>query len=68
VNDREHRPDPETLLDRTVAEGQRWSTLELVSTSFIARFTVFFGIIALSRVVEAYSLRGTGNSPSSAPH
>jgi len=48
-------PDPAEIFDRAVAEGERrldQSTLELVSTSFIAGFTVVFGVVALG-IVEA---------------
>ncbi len=48
-------PDPGKIFDRAVAEGQRrlgQSTLELVATSFIAGFTIVFGIVALG-IVEA---------------
>ena len=48
-------PSPAEVFDRAVEEGNRrldQSTLELVSTSFIAGFTVVFGIVALG-VVEA---------------
>ncbi|NHN42704.1 formate/nitrite transporter family protein [Halorubellus sp. JP-L1] len=46
-------PDPGEIFDRAVEEGERrldQSLLELVSTSFIAGFTVVFGIIALGIV------------------
>jgi formate/nitrite transporter FocA (FNT family) len=46
-------PDPTEIFDRAVQEGQRrldQSTLELVSTSFIAGFTIVFGIAALGAV------------------
>jgi formate/nitrite transporter FocA (FNT family) len=46
-------PDPPEIFDRAVAEGQRrldQSTLELAATSFIAGFTVVFGIVALGIV------------------
>ena len=48
-------PDPAEIFDRAAQEGQRridQSTLELVSTGFIAGFTVVFGLIGLA-VVEA---------------
>jgi formate/nitrite transporter FocA (FNT family) len=48
-------PDPSEIFQRAVEEGERrlnQSTLELVSTSFIAGFTVVFGIVALG-IVEA---------------
>lgn len=43
-------PDPSEIFQRAVKEGERrlnQSLLELVSTSFIAGFTIIFGIIAL---------------------
>ena len=46
-------PDPSEIYDRAVEEGDRrlgQSTLELVSTGFIAGFTVVFGIVALGIV------------------
>lgn len=49
-------PTPEEIFDRAVDEGERrldQSTLELVSTSFIAGFTVVFGLVALG-IVEAF--------------
>ncbi|WP_115865194.1 formate/nitrite transporter family protein [Halorussus litoreus] len=48
-------PDPDEIFERAVAEGERrldQSLLELVSTSFIAGFTVVFGMAALG-IVEA---------------
>ncbi|USZ69309.1 formate/nitrite transporter family protein [Halorussus salilacus] len=48
-------PDPAEIFDRAVEEGERrldQSLLELVSTSFIAGFTVVFGVVALG-IVEA---------------
>ena len=42
-------PDPAEIFERAVAEGERrldQSLLELVSTSFIAGFTIVFGIVA----------------------
>jgi formate/nitrite transporter FocA (FNT family) len=48
-------PPPGEIFDRAVDEGQRrldQSLLELVSTSFIAGFTIVFGIVALG-IVEA---------------
>jgi formate/nitrite transporter FocA (FNT family) len=48
-------PDPEEIFERAVEEGERrldQSMLELVATSFIAGFTVVFGIVALG-IVEA---------------
>ena len=48
-------PDPAEIFDRAVVEGQRrlgQSTVELVSNSFIAGFTVVFGIVALG-ILEA---------------
>ncbi|WP_276300048.1 formate/nitrite transporter family protein [Halorussus lipolyticus] len=49
-------PDPIEIFDRAIEEGERrlnQSMLELVSTSFIAGFTVVFGIVALG-IVEAF--------------
>ncbi|WP_440006282.1 formate/nitrite transporter family protein [Halomicrococcus sp. SG-WS-1] len=46
-------PDPSEIFQRAVEEGDRrlgQSTLELVATSFIAGFTVVFGIVALGIV------------------
>ena len=46
-------PPPAEIFQRAVDEGQRrldQSTLELVSTSFIAGFTIVFGIAALGAV------------------
>ena len=46
-------PTPEEIFDRAVDEGQRrldQSLLELVATSFIAGFTIVFGIAALGIV------------------
>jgi len=48
-------PVPSEIFERAVEEGERrldQSMLELVSTSFIAGFTVVFGIVALG-IVEA---------------
>lgn len=48
-------PDPAEIFDRAVEEGERrldQSLLELVSTSFIAGFTIVFAIVALG-IVEA---------------
>jgi len=48
-------PDPSEIFDRSAEEGQRrldQSTLELVSTSIIAGFTIVFGFAALG-IVEA---------------
>ncbi|WP_232688545.1 formate/nitrite transporter family protein [Halobacterium zhouii] len=48
-------PTPAEIFDRAVDEGQRrldQSLLELVSTSFIAGFTIVFGVVALG-IVEA---------------
>jgi formate/nitrite transporter FocA (FNT family) len=48
-------PDTAEVFDRAVSEGQRrlgQSLLELVSTGFIAGFTIVFGIVALG-IVEA---------------
>lgn len=45
--------DPAEVFERAVAEGERrldQSTLELASTSFIAGFTVLFGVVALGIV------------------
>ena len=56
-------PDPEEIFERAVAEGERrldQSTLELVSTSFIAGFTVVFGIVALGIVEAAVEPRYDG--------
>lgn len=49
-------PDPSEIFHRAVEEGERrldQSMLELVSTSFIAGFTVVFGIVALGIVEGA---------------
>jgi formate/nitrite transporter FocA (FNT family) len=49
-------PDPPEIFERAVEEGERrlgQSMLELVSTSFIAGFTVVFGMVALG-IVEAF--------------
>ncbi|RZH68081.1 formate/nitrite transporter family protein [Natrinema altunense] len=46
-------PDPAGIFDRAVDEGQRrleQSLLELAATSFIAGFTIVFGIVALGVV------------------
>lgn len=46
-------PDPGEIFQRAVSEGERrldQSMLELVATSFIAGFTVVFGIVALGIV------------------
>jgi len=46
-------PEPAEIFHRAVEEGQRrldQSTLELVSTSFIAGFTIVFGMAALGAV------------------
>ena len=46
-------PSPGEIFDRAVDEGQRrldQSLLELVSTSFIAGFTIVFGVVALGIV------------------
>jgi len=46
-------PSPDEIFDRAVQEGERrldQSLLELVSTSFIAGFTIVFGIVALGIV------------------
>ncbi|ELZ16425.1 formate/nitrite transporter [Haloterrigena salina JCM 13891] len=48
-------PDPREIFERATEEGERrldQSWLELVSTSFIAGFTIVFGIVALG-VVDA---------------
>ncbi|UPV72778.1 formate/nitrite transporter family protein [Halorussus limi] len=53
-------PDPSEIFDRAVEEGERrldQSMLELVSTSFIAGFTVVFGMIALGIVEGAFEPR-----------
>jgi formate/nitrite transporter FocA (FNT family) len=49
-------PTPREIFDRAVDEGERrldQSLLELVANSFIAGFTVVFGVVALG-IVEAY--------------
>jgi len=49
-------PDPEEIFDRAAEEGDRrlrQPALELLSTSFIAGFTVVFGIVALGIVHAA---------------
>lgn len=49
-------PDPSEIFERAVEEGQRrleQSPLELASTSFIAGFTVVFGVVALGIVEGA---------------
>lgn len=46
-------PTPEEIFDRAVEEGERrldQSTLELVATSFIAGFTIVFGIVGFGIV------------------
>jgi len=62
-------PDPAGIFDRAVAEGERrldQSTLELVSTSFIAGFTVVFGVVVglglvtLSQVAQVKGARESG--------
>ncbi|WP_135826339.1 formate/nitrite transporter family protein [Halorussus ruber] len=56
-------PDPVEIFDRAVEEGERrldQSMLELVATSFIAGFTVVFGIVALG-IVEAFVEPGFGH-------
>ena len=48
-------PTPQKIFDRAVAEGRHrldQSLLELVSTSFIAGFTIVFGLVGLG-IVEA---------------
>lgn len=53
-------PDPADIFDRAVAEGERrldQSLLELVSTGFIAGFTVVFGVVALGIVEGAFEPR-----------
>jgi len=48
---------PDEIFDRAVAEGQRrldQSLLELVSTSFIAGFTIVFGLVGLGIVEGAF--------------
>ncbi|MFC4550629.1 MULTISPECIES: formate/nitrite transporter family protein [Halorussus] len=53
-------PDPSEIFQRAVEEGERrldQSMLELVSTSFIAGFTVVFGMIALGIVEGAFEPR-----------
>jgi formate/nitrite transporter FocA (FNT family) len=49
-------PDPAEIFDRAAEEGERrldQSLLELLATSFIAGFTVVFGIVALAIVHAA---------------
>jgi formate/nitrite transporter FocA (FNT family) len=49
-------PDPSEIFQRAVEEGERrldQSMLELVSTSFIAGFTIVFGVVALGIVEGA---------------
>jgi formate/nitrite transporter FocA (FNT family) len=49
-------PDPAEIFERAVEEGERrlgQSMLELVSTSFIAGFTIVFGVVALGIVEGA---------------
>ena len=56
-------PSPDKIFDRAVEEGKRrldQSLVELVSNSFIAGFTVVFGIVALG-IVEAYIPPSFGN-------
>jgi formate/nitrite transporter FocA (FNT family) len=56
-------PTPDEIFDRAVAEGQRrldQSLLELVSTSFIAGFTVVFGLVALGIVEGVLGPAGHG--------
>ena len=56
-------PPPAEIFQRAVEEGQRrldQSTLELVSTSFIAGFTIVFGIAALGAVEDGRSYRVDG--------
>ncbi|MFC4448951.1 formate/nitrite transporter family protein [Halorussus aquaticus] len=53
-------PDPSEIFQRAVEEGERrldQSMLELVSTSFIAGFTVVFGMLALGIVEGAFEPR-----------
>nr|WP_309221826.1 formate/nitrite transporter family protein [Halorussus sp. MSC15.2] len=53
-------PDPAEIFQRAVEEGERrldQSMLELVSTSFIAGFTVVFGMLALGIVEGAFEPR-----------
>ncbi|QLG62968.1 formate/nitrite transporter family protein [Halorarum salinum] len=55
-------PTPSEVFERAVEEGERrlgQSTLELVATSFIAGFTIVFGIVALG-IVEAAFRSGFG--------
>jgi formate/nitrite transporter FocA (FNT family) len=50
-------PDPPRIFARAVEEGERrldQSLLELVATSFIAGFTVVFGVVALGLVHAAF--------------
>ncbi|WP_262180238.1 formate/nitrite transporter family protein [Haloarcula laminariae] len=56
-------PTPAEIFDRAVAEGRRrldQSLLELVSTSFIAGFTVVFGLVGLGIVESALEPVGHG--------
>ena len=49
-------PSPDEIFDRAIEEGERrldQSMVELVSNSFIAGFTVVFGMVALG-IVEAF--------------
>ncbi|WP_435180207.1 formate/nitrite transporter family protein [Halorussus sp. AFM4] len=53
-------PDPSEIFERAVQEGERrldQSLLELVATSFIAGFTVVFGMLALGIVEGAFEPR-----------
>ena len=59
-------PDPTEIFQRAVEEGDRrldQSMLELVSTSFIAGFTVVFGMIALGIVEGAFEPRFADLAP-----
>ena len=56
-------PGPAEIFERAVSEGERrldQSTLELVSTSFIAGFTIVFAIAALGIVEAAFIPRFHG--------
>jgi formate/nitrite transporter FocA (FNT family) len=60
------RPEHSEIFEGAVEEGQRrldQSLLELVSTSFIAGFTIVFGIVALG-IVEAMSQPLLGDASS----
>ncbi|MFC6757189.1 formate/nitrite transporter family protein [Halomicroarcula sp. GCM10025894] len=56
-------PAPDEIFDRAVEAGQRrldQSLLELVSTSFIAGFTIVFGLVALGIVESRLESVGHG--------